>query len=334
LHENGYEVETLTSAHSDGFLSDVPGVKKKLFYRRSENKFVTLFFFLVSQVFIFLKCFSYLNKDVVFHVNTMMPFGAAFAAWVMRKKVVYHIHETSIKPLLLKKVLRFFVKLTADHVIYVSEFLTSAEYFQDKDIFVLHNSVSSIPDEVSKRSYPEFNILMVCSLKKYKGIDEFVKLARRFEGLGSHFTFTLVLNATQDEIALYFKNSLPGNIEIYSRQADVSPFYKKANVLLSLSRPEECVETYGLTIVEAMSYSVPVIAPPVGGPAEIITDGVQGFLISCYELEEIKRRICEMYADKNFYNCLKTNARSRALDFSSEEFDQNIVSFYAEKVIR
>lgn len=335
LHSAGYEVEVLTSKHEGGFLDQVPGKKNTIFYKRSEKKLLTLFYYLVSQVFLFFRCLAYIRKDVVFHVNTLMPFGAALAAWLMRKKVIYHIHETSIRPMALKKILRFFVSLTAAHVIYVSDYLFRVDSFKDKKITILRNSVDAIPNLKSKELHEDFNVLMLCSLKDYKGVNEFLQLAKNLDFPESKFIFSLVLNASQDEVDLYFGDKvLPSNIVISSRQFDVSSFYKKASLLLNLTRPDECVETYGLTIVEGMSYGLPVIVPPVGGPAEIVDNGIQGYLISCYEVDKIKECILLMFNDKQLYNFFSTNARKRSLDFSPGIFDSHIVNFYTQQVLR
>ncbi len=45
---NDIVTEVITSAHGDGFLSDVADVQSRLFYKRSENKLLTLGFFLIS----------------------------------------------------------------------------------------------------------------------------------------------------------------------------------------------------------------------------------------------------------------------------------------------
>ena len=44
-------------------------------------------------------------------------------------------------------------------------------------------------------------VLMICSLKTYKGVNDFVDLAERM----SHINFDLVLNATSESISDFFK---------------------------------------------------------------------------------------------------------------------------------
>lgn len=333
LCQEGHEAEVLTSSHSNGFLESLPAKKRFIFYKRSENKILTLFFYIISQVYLFFFCLRYIRKDAVFHINTLMPFGAAVAAFVMRKKVVYHIHETSIKPKVLKVFLRFIVGLTANEIIYVSKFLSEAEPFNNVSSMVIYNSVEAVESTTKLFCLKEFNVLMICSLKKYKGVDEFLRLASLFDIVLPEFKFVLVLNATKEEVDVYFSGChRPSNLIIYSRQCNPSVFYKDADILVNLSRPDEWVETYGLTIVEGMSYGLPVIVPTVGGPSEIVTHGKEGYLISCYDLDKVKDCILLLASDKTLYSELSDSAKQRSLDFSPQVYKNNIINFYNERV--
>ena len=66
---------------------------------------------------------------------------------------------------------------------------------------------------------------------------------------------------------------------------------KYFNLVLNLSRPNECIDTFGLTLVEALSLDYPVIAPSIGGPLEIVKHGYNGFLINSYDLDQIVKVI-------------------------------------------
>ena len=95
------EIELFTGKSESGFLSGLTANHHHYFYKRSENKWMTLVTFMSSQLILFFKLLKYMNKDVVIYVNTMLPFGAALAGFVMRKPVIYHVHEISLTPLAL-----------------------------------------------------------------------------------------------------------------------------------------------------------------------------------------------------------------------------------------
>lgn len=319
------ETELLTSSHKDGFLTDVADTNRNLFYRRSENKLMTLFYYIVSQTLLFFQCLRYWNKDVVFYINTMMPFGAALAGKLIRKKVIYHVHETSLRPLILKKFLRAVISLTADKVIFVSEYLKDVESFENKEQTVIYNALEGnlVVEPESDKKY--FIVLMVCSLKEYKGVLEFLQLTQSLSDV-KDLQFQLVLNATRNEVDEYLKDrEIPSNLDIFNRQNHLSTFYKEASLLLNLSRPNGWIETFGLTILEGMEYGLPAIVPPIGGPTEIVREGVDGFQISCYEIEKIADKINILMKNKDEYLRLSKNARDRVKAFEIKVFDKNIV---------
>lgn len=323
----GMATELITSSHEGGFLDGCTGRIIHSFYRRSENKLITLFCFLLSQCHIFFLCLRYFNQDAVFYVNTMMPFSAGLAGRLLGKRVIFHVHETSVSPKALKRLLRSVIECTANEVIFVSKYLSEVEQFDKPIQKIVHNAIDEPALDSSIASLENdqvFGVLMVCSLKKYKGIFEFIELSKQLPDLD----FTLVLNADQqviDKLMTAWKVRVPPGLSIYARQADLSQFYLDASVVLNLSRPDECVETFGLTILEAMSYGKPVIVPNVGGPTEIVSDGVEGYCISCYDLEEIKAALVDLSRDSELYRSMSGAALRRVGDFRFSEFHNNIV---------
>ena len=53
-------------------------------------------------------------------------------------------------------------------------------------------------------------------------------------------------------------------------------------------------ESFGIVAVEAMASKTPVIASNVGGLPEIITDGKEGYLIECGNVEQLTKSIIEL----------------------------------------
>lgn len=330
-----FDTFLITGKNKEGFLSDICRNHLIIPYCRAKNKFKTLFFYLFSQVILFFKIIRLRKKISIIFVNTMLPFGAALAGKFCGIKVIYHIHETSIKPKLLKIFLRFIIKNSASEIIYVSESLMKQEGFDEIRSTVIYNSLSPrFRDLIIKNKdlsqAQDFNILMICSLKDYKGVKEFMIIAKLCQ-LKKDISFTLVLNAQIFEIKEYFKNfEVPPTVRIFPKQKDVTPFYHKASMVLNLSRPDQWVETFGLTILEALSFGIPVIVPPVGGPTEIIRDGEEGFLISSYEVSRIAEKINELSCEPCKYVTFSKKASARALDFNINNFQKKILTILNE----
>ena len=331
VQKNGCDVELYTGKSDDGFLSGLTDKHHHYFYKRFDNKYLTLVTFMLSQLILFFKLLKHRNEDVIIYVNTMLPFGAGLAGKVMGKPVFYHVHETSLSPASFKHFLRSVVQKSASKIIFVSKALEEAESFVNIPQQVIYNALPNDLARIAEKSKYQyrrdgnFNVLMICSLKAYKGVEEFVEIARLCE-VQSEITFALVLNADQDEIESYFSGrELPLNMVIVSRQNNLVPYYQQASILLNLSRVDQWVETFGLTIIEAMAFGIPVIVPPVGGPSEIVHNGVEGYQLSSYETEKIAKLIIELSKDEERCMALSEAARKRVEDFKEDVFEKKMI---------
>lgn len=327
----GYTTELYVGGTGEGFLSDVRGPVSRFWYRRFNNKYFTLVSYSFSQVDLFFKLFKYRKQDVVFYINTLLPFGAAVAGFLLGKKVVYHIHETSITPRALKTFLRAVVRYTSKKNIFVSNFMAVTESVASVPQVTIYNALNSdFSAQASKHTYlPRydgcFQVLMVCSLKAYKGVFEFLEVATLLEA-SADIKFTLVLNASALEIEKFFvETKVPANVKLFGTTADVSSFYATSNILLNLSKPESWVETFGLTILEAMAFGIPCIVPPVGGPVELIEHEKQGYLFASDRTDEIAKKI--LFLSKSPEHCLafSREAKIKSKQFSQQKFELDIL---------
>jgi glycosyltransferase involved in cell wall biosynthesis len=321
--EHGIEVHVCSSFQNNGFLSGIPLwiVREQIWYRFYENKLLRLFALFFSQMLLMVKYFFVLKKDDIVYVNTVLPFGAGLVGKLKGCRVIYHIHETTMKPPILKHFLFGVTRFTATDVIYVSTFLANEEPIEGKNMHVLYNA---IPEEFMQRAsaiprdttMPQ-NVLMVCSLKTYKGVFEFVAMARRLK----QYRFRMVINAPIEEIELFFKGThLPPNLELFPTQRDVIPHYAWADLIVNLSHPDTWVETFGLTIIEGMAFGMPAIVPPVGGITEVVDHGSNGYHVDSQDLEKLERTILKIFLDSRDYHRLSINAREKLATFRENTF--------------
>jgi glycosyltransferase involved in cell wall biosynthesis len=326
------ETHLYTCGSREGFLSNIPKVENHFYwYSFVENKFFRLLFLFTSQFLLVIQLLFLLKKDDVVYVNTVLPFGAGIIGKIRGCKVIYHIHETSMKPKILKQFLFGVVKWSATEVVYVSNFLAAQEplnirknvlYNVLEESFVQQSRLHLITEKDTKI------VLMICSLKAYKGVNEFVKLAK----INSEFTFKLVVNASQTEMEEYFKNEiLPSNLILYPTQKDTHPFYKEASVFLNLSDTKLWVETFGLTILEAMAYGLPTIVPPVGGVVELVEEGENGFLIDSKNVNLISEKLILILKNKTIYHRMSKDALEKSKFFGEEYFENESIKILSNK---
>lgn len=85
------------------------------------------------------------------------------------------------------------------------------------------------------------------------------------------------------------------NISFMGQRSDISEIYSKANVVALISH----FEALPLSIIEAMSCSKPIIATNIGGIPELITNNVNGLLVSPGEVDEIVEALT-VYKNEQF----------------------------------
>ncbi|MEM7368419.1 MAG: glycosyltransferase family 4 protein [Bacteroidota bacterium] len=327
MQRHGHEVDLYTSK-GPGFLDKAPASRwNHHWYSWSPNKYIRLLNFTVSQCWLMLRLLKYWRQDVTILANTILPFGAGLAGWLMRKRVIYHVHETEFQPPAFTKLLLSVIRLSAAKLIFVSKYLQNYHHFPGIEQEVVYNA---LPEEFVKKakknlsvSTPseDFEVLMMCSMKKAKGIFEYIELARELP----HLSFKLVISQSQDQIDRFLQGEiLPANLELFPVQRDVHPFYQQADLLLSLSHPIEWPETFGMSIVEGLSYGLPVIVPPVGAPLEIIEEGKEGFHLDMRELEKIVEKVAFLATHGEEWRQLSNQALEKAGKFSVEVFGKEI----------
>lgn len=324
--KKGIENHLYTCGGREGFLSDIPNVHHHFYwYRFMENRFLRLLFLFTSQFLLAIRLLSILKKNDVLYVNTVLPFGAGIIGKLRGYKVIYHIHETSMKPKVLKQFLFGVVKWSATEIVYVSNFLASQE-----PLNIRKNVIYNVLEEsFIKQSRLHLNtkkdikiVLMICSLKAYKGVNKFLKLAQ----MNPEFTFKLVVNAAQTEIEDYLKDEmLASNLTLYPTQKNTHPFYQEASVVLNLSDTKLWIETFGLTILEAMAYGLPTIVPPVGGVVELVENGVNGFLIDSENLTLISKKLNFLFKNHTIYNQMSKEALEKSKFFCKDYFENESI---------
>ena len=93
--------------------------------------------------------------------------------------------------------------------------------------------------------------------------------------------------------------------------------YRRASCSLLTSR----FEGFGLVLLESLSQGCPVVGYDVKyGPADIVADGVNGFLVGSAMQQQMARRVVEVLTDDNLRRRLSENAARPRTEFSEESF--------------
>ncbi len=332
LLDNAYSVDLITSLKC-GALSNLSCYPKfrmfNNYYHFSRFKIITILRYTFTQLYTFFFAFRYcFKKDIVFYINTILPVGPALAAKIMCKKIIYHYHENAKSKGKIYQFLCKCMQLLADDIICVSAY-QSLFLKRVDNVHVVPNAIPYVflsdvePDP--KNSFAYQNVLMLSSLKEYKGLNEFVLLAQRMP----KYKFTLVVNAFYDEIKHYInakKLVIPANLSLYEKQQNVVTFYKTASIVLNLSNTDKFIETFGMTALEAMSAGLPVIIPKEGGIAEMIDEGINGFHIGVQDIDMIQSTIDKLLSDEKKYTFMSKQAYNKSLKYLPQQMMNSIIN--------
>jgi poly(glycerol-phosphate) alpha-glucosyltransferase len=110
---------------------------------------------------------------------------------------------------------------------------------------------------------------------------------------------------------------LRANVTLAGYTKNPAAVYERASCSLLTSR----FEGFGLVLLESLSHGCPVVSYDVKyGPADIVADGVNGFLVGSAMQQQMARRVVEILTDENLRRRLSENAAKPRTEFSEESF--------------
>lgn len=287
-------VTIITLNKKSGFLSSLSNVCFiPLCYPTYKGKRLRFISALILQFHAWILTFVHGLRYDTFYINTILPYYAAVVGRIYRKKIIYHIHEKFLDRSLLTRGVECIFNHTPAKRIFVSKYLMEQYPANWNCESVIHynklplsflSKVKVKPIERRERKV----VIMICSLSKVKGIFNYIEVAKKLP----QFRFSLIISSDMTKINSFLSGTeIPANVELIPTQADIHPYLASSDLLMNMSIPFLCVETFGLTILEGMAYGLPAIVPNVGGPTEIVTDGYNGYCVEVTDVDVVARAV-------------------------------------------
>ena len=190
-------------------------------------------------------------------------------------------------------------------------------------------SLSGTDDFVEGASARTKGPLRIASLSRivhWKGIDVLVTAVRRLcdEGLGDRIELTVAGAPIFGDDDYYQQiseevGSLRCAVRMLGHVDDIHSILSSADVLVHASRRPE---PFGQVIVQGLAAGLIVLATRHGGPAEIVQDGVNGFLYDSEQdsqLATLLRRALDGTIDPDL---MSAAAKERARDFNDKNLTE------------
>jgi len=190
----------------------------------------------------------------------------------------------------------------------------------DKNIFILPNAIKN---EISEKGIDKirkqrqknknFNILFLSNMDEDKGWFKLLQTCKILKEKGINFNCNFIgawpSNKEKNKFYSFIeKNFLQNNVKYLSIKTgkEKNNILEKSDVLVFPT--EYKLETFGRVIIEAMMFSLPVIANGIASIPTTIQDGKTGFVVknikeaveAIKKIDQIDRRECRKWVEKNF----------------------------------
>jgi len=260
------------------------------------------------------------NLDIV-HAHYAVP--NAVSAYLAKKicndsaKVVTTLHGTDsyfvgLHPSY-KEVTQFSMQ-QSDALTTVSTYLkerTMAEFDISQDIKVIPNFVD--PQKFT-RLEKNRERKTICHSSNFRPIKRIPDIIKAFKSILEEIDCDLALigNGPERPMAeeLARKLGISSRIHFFGNVKNVQDVLCKSDLFLLPSENE----SFGLAALEAMSCEVPVVASDVGGLRELISHGVDGYLIEVGDVAALTRYSLNILQDPKLQKEFGKNARQKVLE--------------------
>ena len=258
-----------------------------------------------------------------------------YIAKALGKKVVLHIHGAELKnfaDIHHKRVRRTLAK--CDTIIVLSQSWKDwfEQEFKHPNIIVIKN-VIDVPVKKQKTlidTNHRFSLLFLGILGQRKGIYDLLEVINKYK---CEFEGKLLLiiggNGEVESVIDYIRKNSLENIVHYKGWVSGTEKIKLFNSVDSLILPSYN-EGLPISIIEAMSYGLPIISTPVGGIPEIVSNGENGLLVKPGNQEELYQAIRLLMDDARLLENMGRVSKQKAKGHLPENVGKELCLMYEQ----
>jgi glycosyltransferase involved in cell wall biosynthesis len=196
-----------------------------------------------------------------------------------------------------------------------------------KNTCVIPNTIISFDKKIS--SLENKKAISVGRLDKYKNIKDQILIWEEVVKIHPNWTLHIFgegpeKNNLQKLISV---KNLDKNIFLDGLTTKIDEKYRESSFFIFTST----AEGFGMVLVEAMQCGLPVISYNCPcGPAEIIKDGKNGFLVNTGDLNTFVTRIIDVIDNENLRKNLGLNAMNRSMNYLPEVIMPQWIALFKE----
>ena len=296
-----------------------PNKKEVEYYKKNKNYSLLIKELLKSIRVLYLrrslmiKAIKKLDTDVVISTRTLHNNWLSKYGKGNYKKIAWeHNHHNNDK-----KYIKSLIKSCndIDNLVLVSKELQKFyEQYLGKKAIYIPNCLDYIPKKCSKLDSKNFR--SIGRLSKEKGFDDLLRLFKKIMSKFPDWNLNIVGDGFERNNLLDLAKELKLGDRVifrgYQDKEEINDLMLDSSIYLMTSH----TESFGLVLIEAMSYGIPCIAyTSAQGANEIINDGVNGYLINDRNEDEMIKKITMLVNDERLRKSLGRNAKEKSLEY-------------------
>ncbi len=308
--------------------------------------------FQIRKAGIFLATFFRLLKSLIFKSPDIIYFQPSITGLtyyrdlililtgkIFGKKFILHLHGKGILESFKKRKLNAILyKLGFNHqyLIVLSEKQKSdVAFLNPKKIIVVNNGIgllnNSKINKTKRNERTAFKFLFLSNLLKDKGVFDLLESAKQLKKAGYNFVVDMV--GSEGDIS---KTELLSRIKEYELtehcfyhgpkyNEDKIHYFENADAFIFPTRNE----AFGLVLLEAMQFSLPIIATDEGAIPEIVETGKSGYIYKKENKEGLQNYMSEFINNPKLVKEFGARGRSIYFEkFTVEKFEKSMLHVF------
>lgn len=222
----------------------------------------------------------------------------------------------------------------ADHIVVLTEkekrnYLEQYNITENK-ITSIYNYLDMDAVKIKKFDIEKKKIITVARIDYAKGMELLIEVAANV--LNKHPDWQWDVYGDGDKaytrkiIALRDSRGLENRLNFKGKCSNIYSKYSDYDIFVFTSR----FEGFGLTLLEAMASGLPAVSFDIySGPSEIISNGVNGFLVEAYDILTMSDKICTLIENRKVLSSFAYSSR-----INMYKFEKNNLMIQWKKLLR
>ncbi len=273
-------------------------------------------------------------KPDILHTHLSTFFYVYLATLFMKIKIVHTVHSIATKEhkKIQKLICRSWYKSKRVRLVAISpvvkETLISCYKIKEHNIPIIYNGIEFLND-IADKDYSiksdEITLVHIGSLIPVKNHVTIINSIAKLINDGHCIKLYLLGDGTsrKDIELLVEQKGISNNVNFTGTVSNVHEYLNLADIFIFPS----IYEGMPMSLIEAMSHGLPIVASNVGGIPDMITDKESGLLINPNE-NELCEKIIELVNDQSLRERLGKKAKEKSNEFSSENMFESYLKEY------